>query len=165
MIFSILAFIALIISICIKDRTKSLRVQSINCLLEAIYALYIKAFTGGFLGIINFIRSYIFIHSEKINKKVYLGLLIMFEIFVITNCIYTWNGFISIFPTIASIIRTYCLWQTNMKYVRMSGIITGIFFGIYYLFYQSWFIVIGYIILLIMSIVSTYKNDIKKKRN
>ena len=135
MIFSILAFIALIISICIKDRTKSLRVQSLNCLLEAIYALYIKAFTGGFLGIINFIRSSIFIHSEKINKKVYLGILIIFETFVVANCVYTWNGVISIFPTIASIIRTYCLWQTNMKYVRMSGIITGIFFGIYYILY------------------------------
>lgn len=37
MIFSILAFIALIVSIGIKERKKSLIVQSINCLFEALY--------------------------------------------------------------------------------------------------------------------------------
>ena len=37
MIFSILAFLALVISICIKERKKSLCVQSLNCLFEAVY--------------------------------------------------------------------------------------------------------------------------------
>ena len=56
MIFSILAFITLIISICIKDRKRSLCVQSLNCLFEAIYNFIISAFTGAFLSIINLIR-------------------------------------------------------------------------------------------------------------
>lgn len=161
MIFSILAFIALILSVCIKDRKKSLGVQSLNCLFEAIYAFIINAFTGAFLSIINFIRTFIFMQSEKINKKVYLLILIAFETIIIANCIYTWNGLISILPTIGSIIRTYCLWQTNMKLVRISGVTTGILYGLYYSYYQSWFIVMGDIILLCTSIISIYKNDIK----
>lgn len=44
MIFSILAFIALVLSIGIKDRKKSLGVQSLNCLFEAIYAFTIQAY-------------------------------------------------------------------------------------------------------------------------
>lgn len=162
-IFSVLAFIAIIVSVCIKDRKKSLAVQSLNCLFEAIYAYTIDAFTGAVLGIINFIRTHIFRQSEKINKKIYLIILFIFEGIIIANCIYTWNGYISLLPTIGSIIRTYCLWQSNMKLVRISGMTTGIFYGIYYLYYQSWFIVIGYVILLITSIVNLYKNDIKKK--
>ena len=163
MIFSILAFMALILSICIKDRKKSLGVQSLNCLFEAIYSFIINAFTGAFLSIINFIRTYIFMQSEKIKRKIYVFVLIIFESIIILNRIYTWNGMISLLPTIGSIIRTYCLWQSNMKLVRISGITTGILYGLYYSYYQSWFIVAGDIILLFTSIISIYKYDIKKK--
>lgn len=163
MILSILAFIALILSICIKDREKSLGVQSLNCLFEAMYSFTINAFTGAFLSIINFIRTFIFMQSVKIKRNIYVFILIMFESIIVLNCIYTWNGIISLLPTIGSIIRTYCLWQSNMKLVRISGITTGILYGLYYLYYQSWFIVAGDIILLITSIISIYKYDIKKK--
>ena len=37
MVFSILALLAVCISICIKDRKKSLYVQSLNCFFETIY--------------------------------------------------------------------------------------------------------------------------------
>lgn len=163
MIFSILAFMALILSICIKDRKKSLGVQSLNCLFEAIYSFIINAFTGAFLSIINFIRTYIFMQSEKIKRKIYVFVLIIFESIIILNCIYIGNGMISLLPTIGSIIRTYCLWQSNMKLVRISGITTGILYELYYSYYQSWFIVAGDIILLFTSIISIYKYDIKKK--
>lgn len=163
MIFSILAFMALILSICIKDRKKSLGVQSLNCLFEAIYSFIINAFTGAFLSIINFIRTFIFMQSVKIKRNIYVFILIMFESIIVLNCIYTWNGIISLLPTIGSIIRTYCLWQSNMKLVRISGITTGILYGLYYSYYQSWFIVAGDIILLFTSIISIYKYDIKKK--
>ena len=137
MIFSILAFITLIISICIKDRKRSLCVQSLNCLFEAIYNFIISAFTGAFLSIINLIRSFLFINKKKFNKRVYLIMLIIFESIIIINCLYTWQGFISLLPTIGSIIRTYCLWQSNMKLVRISGITTGLLYGSYYIYYSS----------------------------
>ncbi len=89
MIFSILAFIALILSICIKNRKKSLCVQALNCFFEAIYGFFINAFTGAFLSIINFIRTFIFIQSEKISRKIYVLILIIFEGIIIINCIYT----------------------------------------------------------------------------
>lgn len=164
MIFSILAFIALVLSICIKDRKESLFIQSLNCLFEAIYSFIINAFTGAILSIVNFIRTFIFIQSERINKRIYLLILVLFEGIIITNCIFTWSGLISMLPTIGSIIRTYCLWQSNMKLVRISGITTGILYGLYYSYYQSWFIVMGDIILLLTSVISIYKNDIRRRR-
>ncbi len=88
MIFSILAFVALIISICIKERKKSLVVQSINCLLEAIYNFIISAYTGAVLSVINFIRTFLFINKGKFNKIIYLVILFVFEGGIIINCIY-----------------------------------------------------------------------------
>lgn len=161
MIFSILAFLALVISICIKERKKSLCVQSLNCFFEAVYDFIISAYTGAVLSIINFIRTFIFINKNKINKRIYLFILIFFEGIIIVNCLLTWNGLISLLPTIGSIIRTYCLWQSNMRLVRISGITTGIFYGTYYIFYQSWFMVLGDLILLVVGIYAVYKNDLK----
>lgn len=165
MIFSILAFLAVCISICIKDRRKSLYVQSLNCFFEAIYDFIINAFTGAILSIVNLVRTFIFIQKDKINKIIYTTILFLFETVIIINCILTWNGYISLLPTIGSMIRSYCLWQSNMKLVRISGITTGILYGSYYIYYKSWFLVSGFAILFITSIISLYKNDIKTWRN
>ena len=164
MIFSVLAFLFLVISLCINNRKKSLIVQSLNCLCEALYNFVISAYTGAVLGLINFIRSFIYISKDKINKVIYIVILIFFESIIIINCVMTWQGFISIFPTIGSFIRTYCLWQSNMKLVRLSGITTGVFYGIYYLYYQSFFMVLGDIILIITGIYAIWVNDIRKKK-
>ena len=160
MIFSILAVFALVISICIKERKKSLFVQSLSCLLEAIYDFIITAYTGAVLSLINFIRTFIFINKNKINKIVYIVILFFFESIIIVNCMFTWDGTISLLPTIGSIIRTYCLWQSNMKLVRISGIT----YGIYYTYYQSWFMVLGELTLLLVGIYAVFKNDIYMKK-
>ena len=161
MIFSILAFVAIVISLCIKERKSSLCVQSISCLFEAIYDFIISAYTGAVLSIFNFIRSILFVNKEKFSKGFYEVILLFFEGIIIINCILTWGGLISILPTVGSIIRTYCLWQTNMKLVRISGITTGIFYGLYYIYYQSWFMVLGDLILIIVGLYAIYRNDTK----
>ena len=46
MIFSILTFITLYLSVCIKNRKGSLTAQSISCILESIYDFTINATTG-----------------------------------------------------------------------------------------------------------------------
>ncbi len=163
MIFSILAFVALVVSICIKERKKSLIIQSINCLFEATYDFIIYAYTAAILSVINFIRTFLFINKEKFNKTFYLLILFIFESIIVMNCIITWNGCISLLPTIGSIIRTYCLWQSNMKLVRISGITTGILYGLYYIYYNSWFMVLGDFILLVTGIYALWNNDIRRK--
>ena len=160
MIFSILAVLTLVISICIKERKKSLFVQSLSCLLEAVYDFIISAYTAAMLSLMNFIRTFIFINKNRFSKIIYRFILIFFEGIIIVNCIFTWKGTISLLPTIGSIIRTYCLWQSNMKLVRISGITTGLFYGLYYIYYQSWFMVLGEMTLLLVGIYSVLKNDV-----
>ena len=126
MIFSVLAFIAVIVSICIKDRKKSLVVQSLNCICEAIYDFIISAFTGAVLSIINFIRTCLFINKDKFSKKIYLLILILFESLIAINCIFTWNGLISLLPTIGSMLRAYCLWQSGYDSKRTPGCVEAV---------------------------------------
>lgn len=163
MIFSVLAFTALVISVCIKERKKSLFVQSLDCIFEALYNFYIYAYTGAILSLVNFIRSFLFINKDDFSKKFYLGLLILFESVILINCIMTWDGVVSLLPTIGSLIRTYCLWQTDMRFVRLSGITTGVFYGAYYLYYQSPLLVIGETTLIFAGMYAVWKHDVKDK--
>ena len=48
-----------------------------------------------------------------------------------------------------------------MKLVRISGVTTVILYGSYYNYYQGWFMVLGFTILLLSSIYAIYKNDIR----
>ncbi len=164
MLFSILALMALVISLCVKNRENALYVQSLSCMFEAIYSFLIGAFTGAILNIINSIRSFIYIHAESIGKRLYVLILILFECIIIMNCVYTWGGLISLVPTLGSVIRTYCLWQSDMRLVRFSGITTGIAYGLYYTYYHSWFLVFGYMVVLLTGVFSIYKNDIKNSK-
>lgn len=161
MVFSILAFLTLFISMGIRDRNKSLKVQTLNCLFKGLYDLTISAYTGAVLDLVNFIRSLLFVNKDKFSKNFYLSLLFIFEGLIVICCAITWNGIVSLLPTIGCIVRTYSLWQSNMKYVRISGIVAGILFGIYYIYYQGWLMAIGYILLIIISLYNFLKVDLK----
>lgn len=161
MIFSVLTFITLYISVCIKSRKGSLTSQSISCILESIYDFTINATTGAVTNFINFIRTILFINKKKFGNLVYFLILIIFEGVIIFSCIKTWNGLVSLFPAVGSLIRTFCLWQSDMRLVRLSGITTSIFYGIYYIYYGSIFMICGYLVLFITGIYSIWKNDIQ----
>lgn len=161
MIFSILTFITLYLSVCIKNRKGSLTAQSISCILESIYDFTINATTGAVTNFINFIRTIMFINKKRFGNLVYFLILIIFEGVIIFSCINTWAGVISLFPAVGSFIRTFCLWQSDMKLVRLSGITTAIFYGIYYIHYGSIFMICGYLLLFMTGIYSIWKNDIK----
>ncbi len=165
LIFSILAFIALIISITIKERKKSLKVQGLNCFFEFIYNVLIYAPTAAVLCVVNIMRTIIFTKNNKFSNNTYLIILLLFESIILTNCIITWEGWISILPTIGTLFRTYALWQTNMKVVRVSGVTTGITYGLYYLLHQGYVMLLGDIVLILVSLYSIYINDYKNKVN
>lgn len=87
MIFSILTFITLYLSVCIKNRKGSLTAQSISCILESIYDFTINATTGAVTNFINFIRTILFINKKRFGNLVYFLILIIFEGVIIFSCI------------------------------------------------------------------------------
>lgn len=152
-ILSLLVFVTLIVSVCVKQRKWSLIIQAVSCLLSSAYDFLITAYTGAIVELVNFCRSILFAGKRRFSRRFYAWLLAVFELFILANCYWTWAGIISLLPTIASIIRTYCLWQDDMKLIRLSGAITGILLGLYYLYYHSTLLVIGYAVLAVVSLV------------
>lgn len=162
MILSIIASTLLVLSVLIKERKRALLAQSASCLFSSLYDFTVSAYTSSALNLVNFIRTFLFVQKEKLNKSAYFAILLLFEGVVLTNCYFTWAGAISLLPTCASVVRTYCLWQSNMRLIRISGIISGFLFSMYYIYYKSWFMLLGYGFLFIAGIYAVIVNDIMK---
>ena len=126
LILSVAVFATLIASVCVRRRQLSLRIQAVSCLMEALYSFTIGAMTGAVINIINFIRSGLFANRNRFGRAIYLLILLLFDAIILINCYLTWAGLSSLLPTIGSLVRTYCLWQTDMRLVRVSGITTGL---------------------------------------
>lgn len=72
------------------------------------------------------------------------------------------DGYISLLPGVASMARAYCLWKDDMKLIRVSGVIVGLLYGIYYIYYRSTFMVIGDALILLTSTYALLK-EIKNR--
>ena len=121
LVLSVAVFATLIISISVRSRRRSLKIQSASCLLEALYSFTIGALTGAFINVINFIRSGLFVRRDEFGRFSYLLILVFFDLVILGNCLLTWAGPVSLLPTIGSLVRTYCLWQSDMRLIRVSG--------------------------------------------
>lgn len=164
-LFSAITFITICLSVLIKNRKKALQVYSISCLCESLYCITLGALTGTFLGVINFIRTYLFANREIFSKKAYFMLFLFFEFIVIFNCVITFDGLISLFPTMASIIGVYCLWVPDVKYLKISSLIKGLFYAVYYIYYNSVILVWGYMVVFLFSSYALIKCNLKSKNS
>lgn len=152
-------FATLIASVCVKHRRRSLQIQSISCLLESLYSLCIGAVTGAVINVINFIRSGLFIGRNRFGRWQCFAILVVFDVIIMVNCVLTWAGSVSLLPTIGSLVHTYCLWQTDMRLVRVSGVTTGLSHGAYCVIYGGWLMAPGYTVLLITGVVEIILHD------
>lgn len=164
LVLSVAVFATLIISISVRSRRQSLKIQSAGCLLEALYSFTIGALTGAFINVINFIRSGLFVRRDEFGRFSYLLILVFFDLVILGNCLLTWVGPVSLLPTIGSLVRTYCLWQSDMRLIRVSGITTGLSYGAYYAIYGGWLMVMGYALLLVVGVYEIVSKDVLCRR-
>lgn len=62
-----------------------------------------------------------------------------------------------LYIAVASMTRAYCLCKDDIKLIRISGVIVGILYGTYYIYYRSTFMIIGYMLILLTSIYALLK--------
>ena len=62
----------------------------------------------------------------------------------------------------ASIIGVYCLWVPHAKYLKFSSLIKGMFYAVYYAYYDGWFLVWGYTVVFLFSFYILIKDEERK---
>ena len=157
-IVSVGALLLIIVSICVKKRRLSVLIQGASCGLQFIYELLIGAFTAAVGEGIDVVRSVFFVYKEKFSSTLYSLLLVIFEAIIIVSCIITWDGPLSLLPTLGTMFRTYAAWQTRMGLIRVAGIVTGLLYVPYFICYDSVVMATGYMILLLVGIYEVIKH-------
>lgn len=131
--------------------------DSIFCILQYIL---LGAFAGACTNIISLIRVIIFTKKEDnkfLNKNYILYTIIL--LYAIMGII-TYDGIISILPSIATIIYTIVLWQDDSTKIRFGSVVMFSMWFIYNLAVGAYISSIVEVISLISAIMSIIKIDI-----
>ncbi len=115
-IIGIVAISFIILSFQHKTRKGILVFIGIGCFLFAIHLALLGAITGAILNLFVVVQSVLFSrYAAKTRPK--WPLVMMLIIFVIIAVV-TWQGVLSIFPTLGTMLGAFSYWQRNPQRVR-----------------------------------------------
>lgn len=163
-----LGALAMMLSSWQKSRKKMFTYLLFDNIFYFFQYIVLKAYSGAFTNIVGLIRTVIFSKkgSNKLMSTKYPLVIIIF-LYVIIN-IFTYDGIISLFPAIASIIYAIVLWQDEPKNIRVgSSIMFGMWF-VYNLIVRAYVAAFTELLLMISSIIAIIKLDLncfKEVRN
>lgn len=168
-IFTVITYGLLAATYYAKDRKKILILSFASLIANGIAYLLLNAWSGLAMCIVALIRNIIFLLDEKkngkrdkINKTDVIILIILYIISII-SAIFTYEGFLSLFSVIATMLYTLSVWQKNPKVYKLLGIPIGILWIAYNIYVMSIFGIILETILLICS-TTGYLLEIKKRK-
>ena len=163
-VFSALAFAMLVISFYNKKKSKMLAFQVADSLFDGIHFCLLGAFSGGIINFVGMLRSIVFLKKEKHSWLNSIYVFLLFIVLYILICLITYDGIISLLPTIGVIIFASALWFGTPKTIRFMGVIASVFWLSYDICVRSYVEITTEIILLISTMISMLKLDILKKR-
>lgn len=163
-IFGTLGAISMLCSNRQKTRRKILFCLIFDGLFYFIQYILLKAYTGAFTNLISIVRVLTFNKkgtNDFFKKNYILYIILLLYIFI---GIYTYDGIISLLPTIATVIYTIALWQDDTKVIRYGSIMMFAMWLLYNIIVQAYISAIVEGILLIGTLISIIKFDIMNKK-
>ena len=160
-LFGIIALIILIISFQKNDKNLLLKYQIFSSLFFAIQYLCLNAITGCLMNLMTLVRNVIY---KRFNNNTPLLYLLTVILVMVVLSMFSYNGIISILPTIAVILYSIALWQKNLTITRYTEVISCSLFIIYNIKVLAITGLISTIIEMFFAFVAIYRFDIKKEK-
>ena len=159
-ILGILGLIVVIISFQLNTKRSLLICQCISSFLFAIQYILLNAITGFCINMTCLVRNLIFIKYGE--RKIPIAWIILTITVMTILSVSTYDGIISILPTISGIIYSIGIWQSNLKVTRICDIIACLNAIIYNISYLAIAGVISSILEMSSSSIALYRFNIKK---
>ena len=134
-IIGFIAFLVSIYSVRKNKMDKFFLFQLLSNFLYFIHYLLLSARSGMFTKLISMLRDYI--QVVKLKYKWLNNMLFLFIIIYILIIHFTYTSFISIFPILSSLIYTICIWNSDMKRIKLIFFICEVFWFIYNIYVLS----------------------------
>ena len=168
-IATIFVYVFLSLTYCVKNRKLILALSFTSNFLNSIAFILLGAYTSSAMCAISIFRDIVFIIDQKINgksdkitKKDIFLLLLIYGI-SISAIIITFNGFLTLLYTVASMLYTYSIWQKNNKVYRFMGMPVTLISILDSIYIKSIFGVILQAIVFITSTIGFFSHNRKQK--
>ena len=169
-IFIIISYIILASTYHRKDRKSILILNFLGQVSFVIAYIALGAWTGLSMTVVSMLRNIIFIIDENKNgqrnnmNKIDVVVLIVMWMISIISAIFTYQGFFSLLPVLATMIYTYAVCQKNIKTYKLLGIVTELLWTGYNLYIKSIFGILLETIML-TSCITGYLAEVKASKN
>lgn len=153
----------IVLSFQAKKRKHILYTLMVGQVLFCIHFFMIGAYTGSALNLLSVFRSFVFSQNKKKWASKIFWLYNFIVLFWVTGFL-SWEGYISLLPTVGMTIISFALWNKNEKKVRKLSLFARPFWFTYVLISKSYAGIITEILLLISIIIGIIRYDIIKKK-
>jgi len=161
-LFGAIGLIILILSFQNNKKERLLKYQVFSSIFFAIQYFCLNAITGALMHAMTCIRNIIF---KKYKENIPIIYLIMIVGVMIVLTIFSYNGLISILPSIGVILYSIAIWQKNLTITRFVEVFGCILFIIYNIKVVAIAGLISTIIEMISAMVAIYRFDLPKIKN
>lgn len=162
-IVSVVTIIATIIALFQKEKCKSMIWFTLcNFSMMTTYALLNRWLSLILVGIAS-IRTFVYYVWAYKNLKPNIFVMASFEIVFVITAIVLWKDYLDLLMLINLCMLSYTTWQDNMKILRIGYLISAILLIAYNAFVGAYVGIVSEVILLITSIISIVKYDVKNK--
>ena len=108
------------ISYQVKTNKRLFILQTLGCLTFSVQFALLGAFGGCISLLINITRNIMLTRYNEYKAIQWRGWVVIFSILVFSSAAFTWDGWISILPVVATVAGTIGYWTNNAKKIRLA---------------------------------------------
>lgn len=102
-----------------KDTKRLFLLQFIASMIFSLHFFLLGAYTGMILNIIAVLRSLLLYHGNKKWASHPIAMVTVMLMFALSG-VFTWDGWISLLPTVSMVFGTMFMWSRNGKSLRLA---------------------------------------------
>ena len=134
-IFVIIQYIFIITTYQVKTKRQIIIFNTLAATSAIISFLCLEAYSGCMMSLVSILRNLLFFKMKEKDKiKLTIILIILF---VLT--IFTYNGILSLMPSIGTLLYTLSVWQNDTKTYKKYGMLIELSWLIYFIYVKSLF--------------------------
>lgn len=134
-IFVIIQYIFIITTYQVKTKRQIIIFNTLAATSAIISFLCLEAYSGCMMSLVSILRNLLFFKMKEKDKiKLTIILIILFGL-----TIFTYNGILSLMPSVGTLLYTLSVWQNDTKIYKKYGILIELSWLIYFIYVKSLF--------------------------
>lgn len=165
-IIGVIALVLTLLSYQNNNKRKFLLWQILANLTLAIQYLLLNAISAVVAILIALVRNFVFFKFESKNKEIPLYILILFQFTVLIFGIFTFDGVLSIFPVIITMLFSYAAWQKKITDTYMLCVLVMVLYIVYNFYVGAYVSIVSNVLELCSAIIGKVRlNKLKTDNN